>query len=75
MIPLVSIIDNRPHSYVKTYSDEWADAVTRLAGDNPQMDDVEQTLIAMKRAGVLSAKNMGQILVNYLREKQSRLRA
>ena len=49
--------------YVRTYADEWAESVTRLAGD-----DVEHLLVALKRAGVLSGHDMGQILINYLRE-------
>lgn len=55
--------------YVKTYLDEWADTITKLSDDVVESDDIEDLLIALKRAGILSGKDMLSLLVNYLREK------
>ena len=53
--------------------DCWADAVTRLAGNNVSTDDTQDLLVALKRAGKLSANEMSSLLVNYLREKKQRV--
>ncbi|MDO8729459.1 MAG: hypothetical protein Q7K26_06320 [bacterium] len=65
---IVSLALRRDVAYVKTYSDEWAATVTRLVGDDVEMDDIECTLIALRRAGVINTKQMGILLVAYLRE-------
>jgi hypothetical protein len=57
-------------AYVKTFTDEWADTVTRLSDDNIiEADDIEDLLLALKRAEILNAEDMLSLLVNYLREK------
>jgi hypothetical protein len=56
-------------TYIKTPHDELAEVITRLSDDDVEMDDVRCLLIALNRAGVMSTKRMGQILVNYLLEK------
>jgi hypothetical protein len=48
--------------------DRWANKVTSLAGDDVQLDDVEELLIALKRAGVLTSDQMTQFQIAYLRE-------
>ena len=59
--------------YQSNYMDCWADAVTRLAGNNVSTDDTQDLLVALKRAGKLSANEMSSLLVNYLREKKQRV--
>ncbi|WP_338849206.1 hypothetical protein V8J88_09640 [Massilia sp. W12] len=56
-------------SAVKTRGDQWAETVTRLAGDEVQTDAVEDLLIALKKAQCISNGQMAQLLANYLREK------
>jgi hypothetical protein len=56
-------------AYTRTYADAWGETVTRLADDAVQTDETERLLIALKRAGKLSAADMVALLVRYLRER------
>ena len=56
-------------TYVKTFGDAWGEKVTQLADDEVQADDIENLLIALKRAGKVTATDMLALLVSYLREK------
>jgi len=56
-------------TYAKTFADTWADTVTRLSDDSTESDDIEDLLLALKRAEILNAEDMLSLLVNYLREK------
>ena len=59
-------------TYTQTETDVWAEHVTRLAGDDVALDDVELLLIALQRAGHLSRPEALKLQVNYLRAgKQS----
>jgi hypothetical protein len=55
--------------YVKTQGDAMAGTITRLAGDNAVMDEVELLLIALERAGIVPREAVVPLHVNYLREK------
>lgn len=55
----------------KTWSDQWAENVTRLADDEVKTDDIEDLVIALKKAKQLTNLEMVQLLANYLREKES----
>jgi hypothetical protein len=54
--------------YVPTAADQWAETVTRLAGDDVRSGQVQDLLVALQRAGKLSKDDMARLLVNYLRE-------
>jgi hypothetical protein len=54
--------------YVGTESDVFAHHMTRLAGDTVILDDVEQTLLALQRAGHLSRRDVVRLQARYLRE-------
>ena len=54
--------------YVRTSRDAFAHHVTRLSGDNVQLDEIEQLLIALQRSGHLSRVEMVQLQAAYLRE-------
>lgn len=54
--------------YVGTDSDAFAHHITRLAGDTVTLDDVEQTLLALQRAGHLSRRDVVRLQARYLRE-------
>lgn len=56
--------------YVATSADQWAETVTRLAGDEVRSGPVQDLLVALKRAGKLSKTDMASLLVNYLRERK-----
>jgi hypothetical protein len=55
-------------SYNRTEADVWAGHVTRLAGDNVALDEIELLLIALQRSGHLSRPEALTLQVNYLRE-------
>ena len=57
-------------TYVKTYADEWAESVTRLADDEVRTDNIENLVIALKKDRRVSSTEMVQMLANYLREKE-----
>lgn len=55
-------------AYVLTSNDTLARHITRLAGDDVQLDEIEQLLIALQRGGHLSRIEMVQLQAAYLRE-------
>lgn len=55
---------------VKTWSDDWAGNITRLADDEVKTDEVEDLIIALKKAHRLTNLEMVQLIANYLREKE-----
>jgi hypothetical protein len=55
-------------AYVRTPRDALANDITRLAGDDVQLDEIEQLLIALQRSGHLSRIEMVQLQAAYLRE-------
>ncbi len=57
-------------SYCYNTMDQWADAVTRLAGDEVVNDTVEDLLVALKRAGKITKQEVAILSVNYLREQK-----
>jgi len=58
-------------AYVHTSRDTFAHDITRLAGDDVQLDEVEQLLIALQRSGHLSRIEMVKLQAAYLREARS----
>jgi len=61
--------------HTRTPSDQWAETVTRLAGDEVRSGPVQDLLVALKRAGKLSSDDMATLLVNYLRERKQGVRS
>jgi hypothetical protein len=55
-------------TYVRRSYDELAHHITRLAGDDVQLDEVEQLLIALQRSGHLSRVEMIRLQAAYLHE-------
>jgi len=55
-------------AYVGTERDTLAHHITRLAGDDVELDEVEQLLVALQRSGHLSRAEMIQLQASYLRE-------
>jgi len=54
-------------SYVPTFSDRWAVAVTRLAGDDVSSDATDDLLVALTRAGKLSPTDMAKLVMEHHR--------
>ena len=55
-------------AYVWKHNDELANHITRLADGRIELDEVEQLLIALQRAGHLSRAEMVRLQASYLRE-------
>ena len=55
-------------AYVRTSRDMLAHHITCLAGDDVELDEIEQLLIALQRSGHLSRKEMVRLQAAYLRE-------
>jgi predicted transcriptional regulator len=58
-------------AYVRTPRDALAHHITRLAGDDVQLDEIEQLLIALQRSGHLSRVEMVKLQATYLREART----
>jgi hypothetical protein len=59
-------------AYVRTESDRLAHHITRLTGDHVELDEVEQMLIALQRAGHVSRAELLTLQASYLREAKQR---
>lgn len=55
---------------VRTKIDEFAEAVTRLSGDDVKLDHVGQTLIALRERDLISGSQMNKLMFNHLRERK-----
>lgn len=69
------LADRHQITYTPTPTDRWAEAVTRLAGDEVRSGPVQDLLVALKRAGKLSADDMTALMVSYLRERKQGVRS
>jgi hypothetical protein len=57
-------------TYSRTAGDEFAETVTRLAGDEVCSDATGDLLVALKRADKLTDREMTTLLISHLREKR-----
>ena len=55
-------------AYVRLRRDVLAHHITRLAGDDVELDEIEELLVALQRSGHLSRAEMVQLQAAYLRE-------
>jgi len=62
-------------TYARTTGDEWAETVTRLAGDEVRSDDIANLLVALKRAHKLTDREMTSLLIHHQREQKRRVRS
>jgi hypothetical protein len=58
------------HGVVATHTrmDDWADAITRSAGDEVKKDAVDDLLVALAKKNVITGRQMMRLLSNYMRE-------
>lgn len=49
--------------------DDWADAVTRLAGDEAKLDEVGELVVAIGKAGVMDGVALTRLHARYLNER------
>lgn len=55
-------------SFVQTYTDRWANAVTQMAGDQVRSDATDDLLVALLRAGKVSPREMASLVIAHHRE-------
>lgn len=55
---------------VVSSNDVFAHQVTRLSGDDVNFDDIENTIVALQRAGILSRIQAVRLQARYLRESR-----
>jgi hypothetical protein len=51
--------------------EQLAHHITRRAGDDIELDEIEQVLIVLQRAGYLSRIEAGRLQANYVRESDA----
>lgn len=49
--------------------DDWAEAVTRAAGDDVRLDETERLLVALKKKNLINGRQAARLLINYMREE------
>jgi len=54
-------------TFMPTFADLWAAAVTKLAGDEVSSDRTDDLLVALARAGKLSPRDMTKLVVAHHR--------
>ncbi len=54
----------------RTKLDEFAEALTRLSGDDVVLDHVGQTLVALRERSLITGNQMNRMMTNYLRERK-----
>ncbi|WP_408595959.1 hypothetical protein [Pseudomonas sp. PLMAX] len=52
----------------RTGLDEFAEAVTRMAGDDIRLDATEKLLVTLKKKNLINAKQLARLLSNYLKD-------
>jgi hypothetical protein len=56
-------------AYVETATDILGHHITRLAGDDVELDETQRLLIALERAGSISGRDAVRLHVAYLNER------
>jgi hypothetical protein len=54
-------------AFAPTFADQWAQAVTKLAGDDIKSDKTDDLLVALTRAGKLSPRDMTKLVIAHHR--------
>lgn len=58
-------------SYVRTPSDDLAEVITGLSGDEVESDETKDLIVALRRANVIDGPTMVSLLGNYLDERHN----
>jgi hypothetical protein len=59
----------------RTRMDDWADAVTRLAGDDVKKDPTDDLLVALAKKNVINGRQMVRLLSNHMKEEEVSVRS
>ena len=63
-----ALVQQHGISAERTKLDVWCDNVTRLAGDDVKLDDMEQMTVALGRTGAITPQQAADFHVAYLKE-------
>ncbi len=58
-------------TYQRSRLEDWAEAVTRAAGDNVRTDRTDGLLIRLKQRKILNAEQFSRLLINHRRESMN----
>jgi len=58
-------------TYQRSRLEDWAEAVTRAAGDNVRTDNTDGLLIRLKQRKILNAEQFTRLLINHRRESMN----
>jgi len=68
---VVNLAKKHGISYVRTENDVLADAITHLSDDEVVMDDIENLMVALRRANVINGRTLVSLLGCYIDEKKT----
>ena len=69
---IVRDLAQRHHSTdARTALDDWADDVTRLAGDDVSLDEVEELIVGLRRSGAVDGVELTRLHSRYLDEREN----
>ena len=57
--------------YERTGVEDWADSVAKVLGDYVELDETEQLLVALKKAGVIDGRQAARLIANHFRERKA----
>lgn len=55
---------------VRTKLDQFAEELTELSGDDVRLDATELALVKLTEHGVITAREMGMLILNHIREQR-----
>lgn len=58
-------------NYVRTGLDDYAEAVTRAAGDEVKLDSVGKLLVVLKKNNLIDGSQLARLMTNHMREVKS----
>lgn len=59
---------SRNVSFKRSGLDQWAEAVTRAAGDDVTLDETGKLLVTLKKKHLINGRQMARLMTNHLRE-------
>lgn len=60
--------------YTRTRLDDFAEAVTRLAGDDERLDATGKLLATLRKQSVINGPQLARLMTNHMREQQDAVR-
>lgn len=59
---------SRHVTFQRSGLDQWAEAVTRAAGDDVKLDETGKLLVTLKKKHLINGRQMARLMTNHLRE-------